>query len=334
MSEEKLLTICIPSYNRFDELRKLLNSISLSKSNDFNVYIVDNGSHYRFEDKILEDSRFVFVERRSVVPGPVNLRTSLEYGNGKYKMICLDKDYIIGEYLDNFLDKLRDIEVPCGYCQLNSDNIVGKFIINKSPLKYTIYRCGHPSGMFFRRDVIKEDSKIINWLDTKSIYYNNPFSLDLLYANGLLKGYEAIYNGSIIIPETKEKAAATKSYTYSEKGKKIYFFPECRIKQFDIFLCHMKLLKINNKYDIIEQLFKKTLLESTIGFHDIMLNDPICKHHGLSTRKIGKYEILGYANNISIHFMNCDLLRIKKLIKMLIVIRAWCSFIPRFILIK
>ena len=39
-----VLSICIPSYNRLDELKKLLCSISKAKSDEFEVVVVDNGS--------------------------------------------------------------------------------------------------------------------------------------------------------------------------------------------------------------------------------------------------------------------------------------------------
>lgn len=302
-----VLSICIPSYNRFDELKKLLCSISKAKSDEFEVVVVDNGSSDDIDFIKTNDDRIRIIKREQTVPGPISCRTVLDYGNGKYCMLCLDKDYILGEYLDLFIEELkRNIGIPCGYCVLNSEMESGQFKIHKDITK-SIYRCGHPSGYFFRRDIIEKDGNFINHLNKNGIYYNNPFLLDILYAYGVTEGSEAIYNGRLVIPEKPEKCSNVKSYTYSKKNNNLYFMPEQRRKQLFIFLEHLE--SLNNiedscKVKIIDNLYRKTMYACTLGFRKIMSNKQLCNHHSIECKKINVRDMVREENTLSSIFFN------------------------------
>lgn len=329
-----LLSICVPSYNRFEDLKHLLYSINQAKSSDFDVYIIDNGSPTDFEDDILLDERFHFIKRKIAVPGPINIRTSLNYGDGKYRMLCLDKDYIDGRYLDLFITKLKSINSPCGYCLLSSDNDSGCFRENLAPIEDTIYRCGHPSGYFFRCDIVKKDEKLVDAFDKNSIFYNNPFISDLLYAVGLASGYESIYNGTLVIPESLDKAKETKSYTYSKENSNIYFFPVCKRKQFFLLLSHLKLLGIDEKkqQNIAERLFRRTMLDCTVNYRKIMRNQAICAHHGIEKKNITYREMIHEATLLSDEFMHKESIEFLRYKKIKMIILAWTEFFVKFII--
>lgn len=327
-----LLSICIPSYNRFEELKKILCSISQASSADFDVFVIDNGSPLPFEDNVLLDKRFHFIKRKNVVPGPINLRTSLNYGDGKYRMLCLDKDYIDGRYLDSFIRKLEMINSPCGYCCLNSENDIGKFKVNDIPIEDSIYRCGHPSGYFFREDIVKKDDMTVEVFDKKSVFYNNPFLSDLLYAFGLFEGCEAVYDGKLIITETLEKAQRTMSYTYTSRNQNIYFVPECRRKQLSILLEHMRIVGIGKEKQIkiASKLVRRTMLDCTLQYKRIMKNQAICDHHGIETKNISFKEMLQEAKALSALFMSTSLTTLSGHKKGIMIVDAWVTFLIRF----
>lgn len=316
-----VLSICIPSYNRFDELRKLLFSISQCDSEEFNVYIVDNGSNDDISSIGDLDYRFKIIKRDAVVPGPVNIRTSLDYGDGNYVLLCLDKDFIDGGYLSIFIAQLKLIDVPCGYCCLDSSNSNGRIYINETDIENTIYRCGHPSGYFFRREIIEEATKEINPYDEDGVFYNNPFSVDLCYAYGLMKGFEGIYNGALVYPETLKKASITKSYTYSKSKNNIYFMPYCKREQFRIFISHLSLLKIENKkkISIIARLYQKTLRECTFVYRSIMTNKEICTHHGIECEQIGLIDLFKEAYKLSKYFTGMEIELLNRIDKTMII---------------
>lgn len=289
-----LLSICIPSYNRFGELRKLLQSIAEAKSQDFDVFVVDNGSKDNVLDLEFDDSRIKFVKRDKVIPGPVNCRTCLDFGDGDYRMLCLDKDFVVGEFLDNFIEELKRYnEVTCGYCVLNSKKDNGKIQIQNSDIENAIYRCGHPSGYFVRADIVQIENNILNQYDEKSVFYSNPFLQDLLYSQGLMHGKEAIYDGRLIEPEKPEQSRKIKTFSYGMKNDSLYFLPDERRNQFEIFCRHLKLLKFDKTtYEkIVEKLYIRTLNDCTFGYKDIMKRDAICQHYGIACKKIGFKDI-------------------------------------------
>lgn len=290
-----LLSICIPSYNRFDELNKLLKSISKAGSQDFNVFVVDNGSKEDILSHIKSnDCRIHIIKREKPVPGGTSCRTCLDYGDGEYRMLCLDKDYIVGEYLDAFIRLLgQNQNVSCGYCIFHSTKLQGVFQTKRNEILTSIYKGRHPSGYFIRKDVIEADRNMIKAYDENSLFYNNAFLPDLLYAQGLIMGDEAVYDGVLVEPEKAEKAKQTKSYTYSVAKNNIYFFPEGRRKQFEVFCEHLKLLNLEKSiYEkIIIHLYQKTLANCTFIFRNTMKNEAICQHHGISCKKIGIKQI-------------------------------------------
>lgn len=330
-----LLSICIPSYNRLDKLQKLLNSISASKSNDFDVFVVDNCSDFNLNDIKISDHRIKLVRRKEQVNGIVSWRSSLEYGDGKFIMLCLDKDFIFGEYLDRFLSELKTKNVKCGFCVPNSSDLENGLEINNQDISKSIYRCIQPSGYFVEKDVLEQDAKENDIYNESSLFYANPFGLDLAYARALTYGDEAIYKGKLIGNETLEDAAKTKSFTYSAKNNNIYFFPENRIKQLNIFIenaSKLTLLKADFN-NIIKRLFSKTLLEVTIGLRSVMKNKEICEHHRLETRNVSLKEMIHYGNSLSKWFLKKDIKGISKLKKNLYVLRGWVYLLAKSIMI-
>ena len=301
-----ILSICIPSYNRFDELRNLLNSISEAKSSEFNVFVLDNGSYENIFSLQKYDNRFNFIKRDKKVPGPVNVGTSLNYGDAKYVMLCLDKDFIVGECLDKFINIIKNENISCGYCQLNSKLENGRIIKRSGPIDELIYRCGHPSGYFFKKEIIELATQKLVPYDTTRPLYNNPFIPDLIYAYGVITGNEGVYNGKLIIPETLKKASEIKSYTYNLEDKNIYFMPECRRKQMFLFIYHLNSLEIDkkSKKKIVATLFKRTLYDCTLGYKHIMINEQICSHHSLNCEKISTNQLINEGKILTREFKN------------------------------
>lgn len=331
-----ILSICIPSYNRFEELNKLLYSIAQAKSRDFNVFIIDNGSKEDLNNIKIVDERFHLIKRSYSVPGATSIRTSLDFGDGKYRMLCLDKDFIFGEYLDQFVEKLKKHDVACGYCLLNSEEQKGGFTERKCLNGKSFYRGGHPSGYFLREDILKKDMGHINAYDETSPFYNNAFIMDLLYAEGLCAGKEIIYYGKLVQPESAEKAKKKKSYTYSMKNNNLYFMPYGRKQQFDIYIKHIKLL--NLQFDmykkVLANLFFKTFMGCTIGYRNVMRNQDVCMHHSIECKEVTFYEMIQEAVLYSKEFRRNQNVKIGKIEKDILIISAWIRLVGIGIIIR
>lgn len=324
-----LLSICIPSYNRFEELEKNLISISKAQSNDFDVWVIDNVSKERL-NFTLNDSRIHYVYREESVSSFLSIRTCLDFGNGDYKMLCLDKDFIIGEELDRFLEQLKkNSHISCGYCILNSHNKNGLLKISKYSIDKQLYHCYHPSGYFFRKDIVKWDSENIDIYSKESVFFSNAFNVEFVYAKALTLGYEGCFSGRLIETESLEKARNCKSFTYSTKKDNVYFLPNARKKQMNIFIQHMDFL--NLEYDIyknaIRMLCKNTMLYCTIWYSNILKSAEICEHNGVKQINISLFKLLDEAYKFSIYFRDLHIPKISKLRKIYYLLLAWLYFL-------
>jgi hypothetical protein len=242
----------------------------------------------------ITDSRVHIIKRTEPVPASINGRTALNYGDGKYRLICLDKDLILEECLDRFIEQLKLYgNVSCGYCILNSKNEKGVMTVQKREIEKAMYLGAHPSGFFYRSDAVETDSKSIDVWDKDSIYYDNPFGQDFIYAQGLILGQEAVYEGKLIQTETQDKAKKTKSFTYSRERQNLYFMPECRKKQCIIYLEHLKTLHLGKEREmkVVAEVCKRTLVDCTWVFRNILKNEAICEHYGIECRMLSLKEL-------------------------------------------
>ena len=94
MSDAKLISIITPVYNRRDELRKCLASISRQTYDDYEAIIIDDCSSIEIKDIIdaMNDPRFTYM-RSQKNGGPYNARTlGWEACRGEY-IVNLDSDW-------------------------------------------------------------------------------------------------------------------------------------------------------------------------------------------------------------------------------------------------
>ena len=136
-NDNLLLSICVPFYNRYDNLEKIINSVIKAKSREFELLIVDNCSERGIRDAIdFNDDRIKIIRRDIAVSGEENGIFTVVYANGKYSMFLLDKDYIEGERIDTFLDVLNENEnVIAGYCKINANESDKSYkIVSKNPI--------------------------------------------------------------------------------------------------------------------------------------------------------------------------------------------------------
>ena len=300
------LSVCIPSYNRFEHLNKMLQSLQKAKSKEFDIIIVDNGSPLDINQEVkIVDNRIKIIKRENVVPGPTNVALALDYADGEFVLLCLDKDLILGEYLDTFIDQLKKHSgVACGYCVLNSKIENSKFEISEN-IEDNMFRCGHPSGTFFKRSYIVGESEKMGLLNPSAVYYNNPYLIDLFYARCLCRGKQARFTGKLMRTETAECAAKQKSYSYSETKRNIYFTPANRMKQFWVFVAQMEELELSQAAcrQIMNRLLGQTMRNITLGYKEIMNDVAICAHHGIETVSINK------------RFQYCQLLKFLRMLQ-------------------
>lgn len=307
-----LLSICIPFYNRLDELKKNIKSIFKSNSDEFEVIIIDNCSSCNTEEELgINDYRLRYVKRKKAIDGRLNISTCFEYAYGEFCLLCLDKDYIDGNGLDEFINQLKKLpSVYGGYCAQNilHDGNIKISYNDEAAIKFS-YLSRHPSGYFYKTEIVKE---ALNKMDYEEKI--NPFCPDILCTICSVRGNMMDFNKRMIFLEDPEKAAEIKTYSYREENL-LYFYPENRTKQFIFYCKHMEKIHIskNVKDKIFYRLYKTNLVRVSFGYRTFMKNEKWCEHYMIKTRDITFKELINSKN----YFMKSASLLIDSKIKRL-----------------
>lgn len=286
-----ILSICIPSYNRFEKLNETVSSILQAKSTDFEVVVIDNCSPRDIDEYIAcKDERLKIIKREKSVSGTKNVGDSILYGNGKYSLLLLDKDTIIGSELDNFIEILRNNDVCGGYCELNSDGNSIEIEDEETVEKFG-FLSKHPSGNFYRIDVLmdyieKKDSRL----------EDDPFMADIYLAYCSSKGRMMNYDSPLVcsplnVPKEDDKS---ESLTYSKELGNIYYFPKNRNEQFIVYIKCLSGLDIckEKKMNTLASLYKRTIIFVSTCYRQIMKDKIVCSHYGHQTENVSSLQMI------------------------------------------
>ena len=288
---EKILSICIPTYNRVDSLRKIIDGLIRCPDQRFEIVILDNDS----QDGTLEylqninDDRVVCLKNMENIGGINNGLEALNEGSAKYLLFCLDKDYLQFQYLPQAIDCLVQNDVLAGgFFSLNSkeDYQVHIYANGLDALLNCKYRGKHPTGYFFKKEFFIQNQKIWNFLDIEKV---GAFSLDFLFSEICLLGNVAKIDLPLCITESKESARNSKSYTYTKNNPNLFFLP---LNRFNILFAHvLQISKMNisqkHKHSLIRKLYSETLINVTYTLKRIYSDEAICSHYYIKSIKIG-----------------------------------------------
>lgn len=196
MKEDKILSICISTYNRKASVIKMVKEILAINNARFNVWVVDDCS----VDGTVEELKSIRDERLSVVSNVENLGAkanwyeTLNCGNGKFLLHVLDRDLFNVRFLPRVIEILEQSNEGFGYI----GNYYARYDDDKRKETIAVYSKGeealyeyactlvHPSGFLIRKtcwDAL-EDKKKFFLTDEYGIY---PHS----YLYTLLAGSES-----------------------------------------------------------------------------------------------------------------------------------------------
>lgn len=121
MGNTKLLTIAIPTYNRPQELKRLLNSIDSTNYDDIDIVISENGAPSQKETRIVVEEfknnscfHVDYHENLQNIGYDKNIRKLVEYATGRFCMFFSDDDMFMPGALDQFLDFVKK-HIDVGY---------------------------------------------------------------------------------------------------------------------------------------------------------------------------------------------------------------------------
>jgi len=183
-----IISICIPSYNRPKELKRLLDSVDTKHINEVQIVICEDNAPKRLEvGKVVElysnqtNYDIKYVENPENLGHGKNLRECIKQADGEYVIFMGDDDMFIPDAFDDFFVFLKQHK-NCGYILRSSRQLLGNnsyeyfkyFDDNKvfSPgiETYTqlFLKSVFMSGFTIKRDLVKDYS--IDYLDDTLLF--------------------------------------------------------------------------------------------------------------------------------------------------------------------
>ncbi len=111
---QKLISICIPTYNRPLELKRMLESIDTTKYDDVDIVISENCSAQQKETRDVVEAfsaktsfEVHYYENEQNIGYDRNIRAIMQRSSGKFTMLFSDDDVFIPGAMDEFVEFVR-----------------------------------------------------------------------------------------------------------------------------------------------------------------------------------------------------------------------------------
>jgi glycosyltransferase involved in cell wall biosynthesis len=286
------LSICIPTYNRINKLKKLILNILNSPLQDIEVVVVNNASTDNTLEVLspIKDRRLSIYSNEVNVGGMRNVIMSLSKSSGVYTLFCLDKDWIEIANLSRFMETLSEQKnILCGYCELDTleEKPNNYFLAGIDGIKHLGYLSKHPSGYFFKTLNLHNLSLFQRFISEKDSF---DFCIDLLCTELAAVGESCIVHFPLSFSANFTAKYDTeppiKTYTYTKDN--VFFHPKQRMNELYRYASHLLTLDISIKEQkrLMCDLFRRGLITSTLGYKNIMSNTAICWHYKIKTENI------------------------------------------------
>ena len=279
-----LLTVCIPTYNRVEKVESLVKSILRCDSNLLEVAVLDNASTDATCSKLLmiDDHRLCLASNSVNIGSILNCIQSLSLGNGRYLLVCLDKDWIDFSALDRFLHFLSsNMELAAGRCELGKNtNFSAKFFDRGFESIYNLgYQSNHPTGYFFNRLKMEALGLTSKYSDVSKV---GGFPFEFILGELCFLGHTAKIQNQMCLTETKDEAQ-----------KIVSFAPHHRYRIFLAYLDHFLGLKLGiadvNLFS--KELIMRMVVQVTWSYRNTLIDEKICSHYRVKPRKVGAIEM-------------------------------------------
>lgn len=295
---EKLLSICIPTYNRIREVTQIIDCLLTLSSKEFEVVITDNCSTDGTEAMIqaYSDVRVRYCKNEKPLPPFMNMIHSIFNGSGKYALYCNDRDLLHPDGIERLIEMLRQTEVAFLWAPAK---------MAKSSHSLTVYKRGvpsllnqacihHPTGMVYNRSMMKQHLKESDY--ERFVPLINTY--DFLMLDLMQYGDTAVYDGGYWNARPASYIKKHASGTAEKRNvdiAKLYFSPPMREKMFYGFATRILL---ENEYYLSEKEEYAVLLKLYVEFGSLFCKYKVCMsdenetaHYGIERRHISTLEI-------------------------------------------
>lgn len=290
----RLLSICIWTYNDKDTLFKNIDNLLNVKDDRFQIIVQDNASTDGTHEKAINitDPRFIY-RRNSHNIGPLpNALKSLSNINSDFGMALVARDKLNVKELFNFIDFIEKHDVDMGRVELNekrNDKRIQIYSPGIDSYEQLAYKNCHPSGYFWKEEIINEGLKEITKLNVDK-HFDFPFELIFGYACSRYTG--VVYNYPVIIPQYEDFRKVKKTSSYNSSN--YFFLPAKRKEAFKYYTSQVDSLDINNslKSKIKFNLYKSFLYNYTLGYYNFIANEDNRFHYKISEERPSKKIII------------------------------------------
>lgn len=295
-----ILSICIPTYNRGEITINLVKELLLCKDSRFEIVVLDNSSTDGSYEELLsiKNSKLKIFRNNENIGSSPNVVKSILFAEGKYSIVCLDKDRLLIDKLPDLIDYFDKSNYIMGRCKLFS-TIESPNIILKNGVKSLItmaFSDTHPTGHFYKTTVYKDSEKVHQIIQTNDQF---GFYFELINAKIALQDSAVIINSIYFDTESEENRKKFKSMSFA--GKNIYFDPKgCKARFIRYYeeLYQLNLPFIIRNYITII-LFYRYLNSAIFNYKKIMMNNELCEHYCIPSKYVSKsnmFSILAKSN--------------------------------------
>ena len=234
------LSVCIPTYNRGEELAARVRTwLAAVAADDFEIVVSDNASTDGTEAAFsaFSDPRLVYCRNEENIGAFENQLQAFAAAHGTWLMQLTDKDEIVPSALFQALAVLRGLQAACGSFRLvrKGDALDGSVQVYSGAAAFARYGLSyaHPSGCFFRADVLAGGTVLdeLRALDEVT----HPYSTDYLTSLCLRMGAYARIDVPFVRHKLPPYGAGRKSVSYVSR-KDYYFTPEFVVREFAEYL--------------------------------------------------------------------------------------------------
>lgn len=159
LNENILISFCIPTYNRVDQLLELVELLLKIKREDIEVVVTDNCSTDDTNSRLhrINDRRLRVCKNTEPIPPFLNMIEAIFNGNGKYIFYCNDREIVYPDKIEEFIGFIENKEFAFVHVKQKSKWTRYNYNIFTSQFdSLNSQRCTHhPSGMVFNGTLLR-----------------------------------------------------------------------------------------------------------------------------------------------------------------------------------
>lgn len=238
------VSICIPTYNNSEKVKRLLDSVCIQTYKDYEIIISDNSDDTSVQEIInnYHFDRIKYIHNDNNIGPVANWNNTLEVATGIYIKIMFADDWFAAENsLEKFVNMLEthsEIELAfSGTYQVDENNISRRAILPEDASKllhdtnvlFIGNYIGAPSAVIYRNNKMKFDTKL-KWLVDLELY------MRLLERGGFIYTEEPLV--SIGISQEQMTMECKKDWILQLREYKYIYFKHKLYKNI-FYTCHL-----------------------------------------------------------------------------------------------